>query len=63
MPKPDRAKKDHVANQVQNTQRQLDRLNAVINDPESTEEQINEALQSLQDQTAKMTRLTGGTAA
>ena len=62
MAKPDKAKKDHVANQIQNCQKQLDHLQEIIDNPDSTEEQINEAMKSLQDQTAKMQRLTGGQA-
>ena len=61
MAKPDKEKKDHVANQIANCQKQIDHLNEVIADPDSTEEEINEAMASLQDQVAKMERLTGGT--
>lgn len=60
MPKPaDKAKKDHVANQIANCQKQLDKLNAIIADPNTTEEELVEATASLADQTAKMARLTG----
>ena len=64
-------KKDRLAKQVGNCQRQIDhlsaeivKLQAKIDDPDNTDDEVleaamAEAVQSLADQNAKMARLTG----
>lgn len=61
MAKPvDKQKKDHVANQIVHTQAQLDKLNKIIADPNTTAEDLAEATSDLAEQTAKMARLIEG---
>ena len=60
MPKPlDREKKDHTVKQLEQVQRMIAKLTAIVNDPNATQEAHDEAVQSLADQTAKLTRLGG----
>ena len=60
MAKPDKEKKDHVLNQIANCQKQIDHLNEVIADPRLDRRGNKRGHGSLQDQVAKMERLTGG---
>ena len=67
----DQAKKDRFAKQIANCQKQIDHLTAeaqklqtMIDDPNNTDDdvlqaELDEVVQSIADQNAKMARLTG----